>query len=79
MDEAPGEAGTLEEETPKEDGPSASKRKLSLLLVSLLGQSFTNTEGIVEHNNPCATAEEEILWSFTVLPYFNYLLPYLTS
>ncbi|KAJ4938907.1 hypothetical protein JOQ06_028373 [Pogonophryne albipinna] len=58
--EAPEVTGTLEEETP--DGPSAPKRKASSssLLVSLLGRSFTDTEGTAEHKTPNASAEEEI-------------------
>lgn len=61
MDEAPGGTGTLEEETPMEgDSPSAPKRKASSLLVSLLGQSFTDTEGTVEPKTPYARAEEEM-------------------
>ena len=60
MYEAPGGTGTLEEETPMEDSPSAPKRKASSLLMSLLGQSFTDTEGTVEPKTPYARAEEEI-------------------
>lgn len=60
MDEAPGGTGTLEEETPMEDSPSAPKRKASSLLVSLLGQSFIDTDGTVEPKTPYARAEEEM-------------------
>ncbi|KAK1898959.1 Zinc finger BED domain containing protein 1 [Dissostichus eleginoides] len=58
--EAPEVTGTLEEETP--DGPSAPKRKASSssLLVSLLGRSFTDTEGTAEPKTPYASAEEEM-------------------
>ncbi|KAJ4931091.1 hypothetical protein JOQ06_025390 [Pogonophryne albipinna] len=58
--EAPEVTGTLEEETP--DGPSAPKRKASSssLLVSLMGRSFTDTEGTAEPKTPYAIAEEEI-------------------
>lgn len=61
MDETPGGMGTLEEERPIEDSPSAPKRKASSsLLVSLLGQSFTDTEGTVELKTPYARAEGEM-------------------
>ncbi|XP_078025205.1 E3 SUMO-protein ligase ZBED1-like [Epinephelus lanceolatus] len=61
VDEAPGGMGTLEEERPTEDSPSAPKRKApSSLLVSLLGQSFTDTESTVEPKAPYARAEEEM-------------------
>lgn len=45
-----------------EDSPSpAPKRKASSsLLVSLLGQSFTDTEGTVEPKTPYVIAEEEV-------------------
>ncbi|KAK1885872.1 Zinc finger BED domain containing protein 1, partial [Dissostichus eleginoides] len=58
--EAPEVTGTLEEETP--DGPSAPKRKASSssLLVSLLGRSFTDTEGTAKPKTPYASAEEEM-------------------
>ncbi|KAJ4949461.1 hypothetical protein JOQ06_020976 [Pogonophryne albipinna] len=61
------EAASLENErtlrrTEVIDGPSAPKRKASSssLLVSLLGQSFTDTEGTAEPKTPYAIAEEEI-------------------
>lgn len=59
MDEEPGGTETLEDETSTEDSPSASKRKKSLL-VSLLEQSFTDTEGTAEPKNSYARAEEEM-------------------
>lgn len=52
MDEVPRGTGTLEEETSMEDSPSAPKLKASSLLVSLLGQSFTDTEGTVAPKTP---------------------------
>ncbi|KAK1904302.1 Zinc finger BED domain containing protein 1 [Dissostichus eleginoides] len=67
--EAPEVTGTLEEETP--DGPSAPKRKASSssLLVSLLGRSFTDTEGTAEPKTPYASAEEEMeRYSILVYP-----------
>ena len=42
-----------------ENSPSAPKRKKSLL-VSLLGQSFTDTEGTAEPKPPYARAEKEM-------------------
>lgn len=46
---------------PIEDSPSTPKRNASSsLLVSLLGQSFTDTEGTVEPKTPDARAEEEL-------------------
>lgn len=63
MDEVPEETETLGEEAvaSMEDGPSTPKRKASLL-VSLLGQSFSDTEGsgTVEPKTPYARAEEEM-------------------
>lgn len=58
VDEAPEGTG---EETSMEDRPSAApKRKASSLLVSLLGQSFTDTEGTVEPKTPYVLAKEEM-------------------
>lgn len=54
MDEVPRGTGTLEEETSMEDSPSAAKLKASSVLVSLLGQPFTDTEGTVEPKTPYA-------------------------
>ncbi|KAI4826868.1 hypothetical protein KUCAC02_030298 [Chaenocephalus aceratus] len=61
------EAASLENErtlrrTEVIDGPPAPKRKASSssLLVSLLGRSFTDTEGTAEPKIPYAIAEEEI-------------------
>ncbi|XP_073450123.1 E3 SUMO-protein ligase ZBED1-like [Aquarana catesbeiana] len=55
---------TLEEEesSPVEDNhsPSPPKRKARSLLMSLLGQSFTDTEGTIEPKTPYAKAEEEM-------------------
>nr|XP_023660006.1 zinc finger BED domain-containing protein 1-like [Paramormyrops kingsleyae] len=63
VDEAPEGTGTLGEETSMEDSPSAApKRKASSssLLVSLLGQSFTDTEGTVKPKTPYVIAKEEM-------------------
>ncbi|XP_053575272.1 E3 SUMO-protein ligase ZBED1-like [Bombina bombina] len=60
VDEAPEERETLEEETPIEDSPSPPKRKSTSLLMTLLGQSFTDTESTIEPYTPYAKAEEEI-------------------
>lgn len=61
MDEAPEGTGTLGEKTSMEDKSSASpKRKASSLLVGLLGQSFTDTEGTVEPKTPYVIAKEEM-------------------
>jgi len=60
VDEAPEGTG---EETSMEDRPSAGpspKRKASSLLVSLLGQSFTDTKGTVEPKTPDVLAKEEM-------------------
>ncbi|XP_053554170.1 thyroid hormone receptor alpha isoform X1 [Bombina bombina] len=63
VDEVPLPEGkeTLEEESPiEEDNPSPPKRKSTSLLMTLLGQSFTDTEGTIEPKTPYAKAEEEI-------------------
>lgn len=63
-DEAPGGIGEGEEMLPVEDErptcPSAPKRRASSLLVSLLGQSFTDAEGTVQTKTAYARAEEEM-------------------
>lgn len=60
MDEVPRGRVTLEEETPIEDSHSPPKRKATSLLMTLLGQSFTDTEGTIEPKTPYAKAEEEM-------------------
>ncbi|XP_053573689.1 E3 SUMO-protein ligase ZBED1-like [Bombina bombina] len=63
VDEVPLPEGkeTLEEESPiEEDNPSPPKRKSTSLLMTLLGQSFTDTEGTIEPKTPYAKTEEEI-------------------
>lgn len=69
MDEAPMGTGTPmeEEETPMEDSLSVPKRKASLLLMSLLGQPFTDTEGKVEPKTPMPGLKRT--WRTTVNPH----------
>ena len=59
MDEEPGVAVTLEDETSTENSPSAPKKKKSLL-VNLQRQSCTDTEGTAEPKTPYARTEEEM-------------------
>lgn len=59
MDEVPREKATVEEETPIEDSHSPPKKKATTsLLMTLLGQSFT--DGAIEPKTPYAKAEDEM-------------------
>uniref|UniRef100_A0A8C5MWL9 BED-type domain-containing protein n=1 Tax=Leptobrachium leishanense TaxID=445787 RepID=A0A8C5MWL9_9ANUR len=52
--------GVTEEAASLEDSPSPPKKKTSSLLMSLLGQSFSDNEGTIEPKTPYAKAEEEM-------------------
>uniref|UniRef100_A0A8C5R241 BED-type domain-containing protein n=1 Tax=Leptobrachium leishanense TaxID=445787 RepID=A0A8C5R241_9ANUR len=52
--------GVTEEAASLEDSPAPPKKKTSSLLMSLLGQSFSDNEGTIEPKTPYAKAEEEM-------------------